>query len=70
MEASTDCGMGKVSLHDVLLFLCLALDGIKFNSLPFHICETRVLRAQGVDVGDDTCVSKVKQGVVDYKAVV
>jgi hypothetical protein len=70
VKAGANRGMGEVSFHGVLLFLRLALDSIKLDSLPFHVCETYVLGAKGVDVSDDTRVSEVEQRVVHHKSVV
>jgi hypothetical protein len=60
MEVSANGGMGEVSFHDIFLFLCLALDGVEFDSLPLHICKARVLYTQGVNVSDDTCIAEVE----------
>jgi hypothetical protein len=62
--------MGEVPLHGVLLFLRLALDGIELDPLSLHVRQSRVLCTQCVNVGDDTCISEVKERVVDDKAVV
>jgi hypothetical protein len=62
--------MGEVSLHGVLLFLCLAFDGVELNPLPLYVSKARVLCAQSMDVGDDTSISEVEQGVVHHEAVV
>jgi hypothetical protein len=62
--------MGEVSLHDVLLFLHLSLDVVEFDPLFLYISEARILRAQCMDVGNDTRISKVEEGIVDDEAVV
>jgi hypothetical protein len=70
VKAGADCGMGEVSLHGVFLFLRLALDGVKLDSLPLHVCETCVLSTQSVNVGNNTRIPKVEQRVVHYESVV
>jgi hypothetical protein len=62
--------MGEVSLHGVFLLFCLSLDVVELNPLSFDVCKARILRAQCVDVGNDTCISKVEECVVNDKAVV
>jgi hypothetical protein len=60
VEVCVDGSMSEVSLHEVFLFLCLALDGIKLDPLPLDIYEACVLCSQGVDVGDDSCIAEVE----------
>jgi hypothetical protein len=62
--------VSEVPLHGIFLFLCLPLDSIELDSLPLNVGETCVLCAQCVDIGNDTCISKMEEGVVDDEAVV
>jgi hypothetical protein len=70
VEACSNGSVSKVSLYGVLLLLCLSLNGIKLDPLLFDICEARVLRSQSVNICNDPRITKVKQGIVDYKAVI
>jgi hypothetical protein len=60
VEACADGGVSEVSLHDVLLLFRLALDSIELDPLPLNISEARILHAEGVDICNDPCVSKVE----------
>jgi hypothetical protein len=62
--------MGKVSLHDVLLLLSLPLDVVELDPLSFYVGEARVLCAQCVNVGNDTCIPEMEEGIVDDEAIV
>jgi hypothetical protein len=70
VEACTNGGVSEISLHDVFLLFRLALDGVELDPLPLDVSEARILCTEGVDVRNDTCVSKVEQRVVDYEAIV
>jgi hypothetical protein len=62
--------MGEVSLHGVLLFLCLSLDSVELDPLSLHVSEARVLCPQRMNVGDDARISKMEERVVDDEAIV
>jgi hypothetical protein len=62
--------MGEVPLHGVLLFLRLSLDSVELNPLSLHIGEACILCAQCVNVGNDTRISKMEEGIVNDEAVV
>jgi hypothetical protein len=62
--------MGEVSLYEIFLLLRLSFDVVEFDPLPFHIGQAHILCVQGVDIGDDTSIPEVEQGIVDDKAVI
>ena len=60
--------MGKVSFGCEFLFFSLAFSQIQLQSLPFYLHKMQVLGPEGVNVGDDPWVSKMKEGVIDGDA--
>jgi hypothetical protein len=70
VETGADGCMGEISLHEIFLLFGLPLDVVKFDPLPLHICQARILCAQCVDVSNDTRIPKMEECVVDDKAIV
>jgi hypothetical protein len=70
VKVCLDSCMGEISLHVTFLLFHLALYIVKFNPLPLDICKVGILCLQGVDIGNNSSIAKVKQRVVYDKVIV
>ena len=61
--------MGEISLHFILLFLSLQLLSSQLNALLSDGGNTKVLVSEGVYISDDSRISQVQEGVINYGAV-
>ena len=61
--------MGEVLLHFILFFLSLQLLSPQLNALLPDGGNTKVLVSEGVYIGDDSRISQMQKGVVNYSAV-
>jgi hypothetical protein len=57
VEARADCSVSEVSLHNVFLFLRLALNGVELDPLPLHVCKARILCVKALRLNVATCTS-------------
>ena len=61
--------MGEISLHFVLLFLSFQLLSSQLDALLSDGGNAKMLVLEGVYIGNDSRISQVQKGVVNYNAV-
>ena len=64
-----DCCVGEISFHLIFLFFCPQLLSSQFDALLSDGGEAKVLVSKGVNIGNDSSISQVQEGVVNYGAV-
>ena len=68
-QACPDCCMCEVSFYFILLFLSLQFLSSQLDALLSDGGNAKVLVSEGVYIGDDSCISQVQEGIVNYGAV-
>ena len=68
-QACPNCRVCQVALHFVLFFFSFEFLPSQLNPLLADGGKAKVLLPQGVDIGNDSCVSQVEECVIYYNAI-
>ena len=68
-QSCPDCCMGEISLHFILLLFSLQLLSSQLDALLSDGGNAKVLVSEGVYIGNDSRISQMQEGIVNYSAV-